>query len=465
MSADNDMSKKDPSGRRRLTASDIETGGALVEHLQGMGIDVSVDIASYRKALAHARSDNSKTGKARYMCHAEGGVYGFSYKGVIHLDLTKVDGELPVHEYAHLWCEAFRYLNREGWSRLVTLAKGDKDTWDLIKDTHPGIKDENDLVEEAIATFSGKRGALRLELELRRMTMKDNDYKRKWNNIYRNISKVLQDFWRHVGTYMSVNYRSMEEVCDRVLKDLVDGVNPRKDIERYLRARDEEYMRAAMTGDTRKAMSMMGEALRENIGNGMTPYITVGGYRELRLLARKVKTGDMEALGTAAAMMAPLVPKDAVIVPTPSHTGRATDMLALSRMISRKAGVPVCDILRSEPRESQYSHKNETGKPMRSSELGIVLSGTLPEGRIPLVIDNVISSGNTAEACIQALGTGVMLALADADGDYTRAVTLKSAQPVARDRKGRIVPLSGRFDLSPKAKKMLAGRHTKGRGL
>ena len=436
-----------------------------MEHLQGMGIGVSVDIASYRKALAHARSDNSKAGKARYMRHGDGGVYGFSYKGVIHLDLTKVDGELPVHEYAHLWCEAFRYLNREGWSRLVALAKGDKDTWDLIRDTHPGIKDENDLVEEAIATFSGKRGATRLERELRRMTMRDSDYKCKWNNIYRNISKTLQDFWRQVGTYMSINYRSMDEVCDRVLKDLVDGVNPRKDIERYLRARDEEYMRAATAGDTKKAMSMMGEALRENIGNGMTPYITVGGYRELRPLAHKVKTGDKDALEKAAAMMAPLVPKDAVIIPAPSHTGRAADMLELSRVISRKAGVPVCDILRSEARESQYIHKYRTGKPIGSYELGIVRRGTIPEGRIPLVIDNVISSGNTAEACIQALGTGVMLALADADGDYTRAVTLKSAQPVTRDRKGRIVPLSGRFALSPKATKLLAGRYVKVRGI
>lgn len=441
--------------RRRLSAADIETGGALVEHLQGMGVDVTTDLAGYRKALHEARHDNSLTGKVRYMRDSQDRTYGFTYRGRIHLDITKMDGELPLHEYAHLWCESLRQLNRESWDNVVGMMKSDADTWDFIRNSHPGITGDDDLAEEAVATYSGRKGADRLSAELERMAARDSSYRSKWGNIFRNIGKSLQDLWKQVGTYLNLEYRSAGEVYDRVLKDFVDGVNPRKDIEKHLQARDGEYMDAVRSGDIPKATYIFSKALKENVGNGMTPWLTAGNYRDLRRLARRVKTGDREAINEAAGMMAPFIPADAVLVPAPAHTGEARDMLALSYELSRQTGAPVRDILHSDERESQYAYKKENGHAMKASELGIRATGDLPEGKIPVVIDNVISSGNTAEACVKALGTGIVLCLANADGEYTRAATLKSASPVMYDRKGQVIPLSRRFDLSLRTKRRM----------
>ena len=444
-----DITQQRPS-TRRISASDVETGGALVDHLRRMGVSVTVDLDSYRRTLHRARKDNSLAGRIRYMKNTDGRAYGFSYQGRMFLDLAKVDGELPIHEYAHLWCESFRYLNKQGWSHIVDMMKRDSDSWNFIKGSCPEIMDDDNLAEEAIATFSGKRGAERLRAELQRMAVRDDVYKSRWSNIFQNVSKCLQDFWKQVGPYMGIRYHSKEEICDRVLKDFVDGVNPRKDIERYLKARDVEYMDAVQSGNMSKATAIFTEALKENIGNGMTPFVTAGNYRSLRHLARKVKDSNREALEEAAGMMAPLVPPGAVLVPAPSHIGKASDMLALSHVIAGKTGAIVADVLVSSPRKSQYEYKCETGKPMLSDELGITAKGRLPKGRLPIVIDNVISSGNTAEACIRALGTGVMLSLANADGDFKRAASLRSARPVLYDKSGHVVPLSHRFHLSLK---------------
>lgn len=435
--------------KRKLTAEDIEAGGALVDHLRSMGVAVNCNINGNRKAFKTAKQDKSETGKMRAFVNDKGERYGFSYKGEIYLDPRKIDANLPIHEYAHLWCEAFRKLNSEGWKEVVSLMKSDAESWTAVKDLYPTLDNDNDIAEEVIARYSGKHGEERFISELKRMSPKDENYSSRWGNIFKNISKAIQDFWKKMGDSIHMRYSSPEEVYDQVIKDFADKVNPRKKVTGYLVSRDKEYMEAVESGNKELSFKIFNEALKENIGNGITPFVSVGGYRgSLQHLAHEVKTGNPAVIERIADMMSPLIPSEAVLIPAPSHKGYATDMLALSEAIAQRTGAEIADVLKSDKRVSQYTAKKETGKAIDSDKLGIYAVGEIPNGKIPIIVDNVVDSGNTAEACVRAIGKGVVISLADATKPYAHSSTLRSAAPILRDRNDRVIPLSQRFDMS-----------------
>lgn len=436
---------------RHLTPADREAGGALVDYLGRIGIAVHTDNNENRRILKAARQDNSEAGKIRHFKTQDGTAYGFAYKGELHLDLRRVDAELPLHEYAHLWCEALRRVNPDNWRNVVSIIRDDAASWQFVKASYPELHDADDIAEEVIAQYSGRRGAEKLRDELARMTPRDADYGSRWGNIFQNVSKAIQDFWKHIGDSLNIRYSSAEDVYDQILNDFARKVNPVAKVERYLKERDTAYQLCVEGGDLDTAAAMFEEALQEHVGNGVTPFMAVDGYRgKLDRLAHEVKGGSDDAVHRAARLMAPLVPTYSVLVPTPSHEGYATDMLALALAISEETGAPVADVLKGTPRERQYDVKRTTGKPMAADAMGIRMEGVLPQGYMPVVIDNVVHSGNTAEACVKALGKGVVLSLASAVSQERHVSSLKSLEPVIYDKNGVLIPLSERFTLKSK---------------
>lgn len=446
---DDELQSRRERSREELenVLTDRETGGALVEHLQDMGIDVTTDVRENRRIRKQAENDKSENGELRRMHTPDGKTYGFAYRGKLYLDPRKIDGKLPIHEYAHLWSEALRKLNPDSWNNVVSLIKADADTWRFVQERNPEITDENALVEEVIATASGERGQECLKAEYERMSKRDGNYTSKWGNIWKNISKALQDFWKQVTDFLHINYKSAAQVYDQVLKDFVDGVNPRRKVEDWLERRNNDYMEAVQKGEKEKASAIFMEALKEEVGNGITPFVAVDKYRNVSSLAKRVKSRDAEAVREVAEMMKPLIPENAVLVPVPSHTGEATDMLDVAKVLGELTGSEVADVLKGAPRASQYDTKKETGAAISSSDLGIRMEGQLPEGKLPIIIDNVVDTGNTAEACVQALGRGVVVSLGRSVDDTHHAATLKSADPIVTNRRGDVVPLDERFDL------------------
>ncbi|MBQ3827042.1 MAG: nucleotidyltransferase domain-containing protein, partial [Prevotella sp.] len=431
---------------RRLTPEDREAGGALVDQLEAMGIEVSTDGRTNRKVLKESEKDKSVNGRVRYMRTSDGRNYGFTYDGKLFMDLRYLDAELPLHEYSHLWCEAMRKLSPDSWQSVKDVILNDFDTLRFVREAYPDIKDDDHLVEEVVATYSGRKGAEKIRAELERMSKRDDGYKSRWSNIFGNISKAVQDFWKKTGDFLNMKYMSADEIADQILKDFASKVSPVKKMERYLQERDAVYA-DAVSNDPDLAALMVSEALEESVGNGITPVLAVGSYKSrLGTLARNIKTGDEESIEKAAELIAPLISFEvAVLVPAPSHDGHATDMLKLCEAISRISGHQVLDILEGDARESQREVKLSTGVPLTAKQLGIRLKGELPFGVMPVVIDNVVNSGNTAEACIQALGRGVVVALSSAVSHYRHAASLRSAAYVAYDRKGDLIPLSKRF--------------------
>lgn len=379
--------------------------------------------------------------KIKFFKTQAGTAYGFALDGKIFVDTKIATAETPIHEYTHLWAEVLREQNPREWKNIVSLMKGAPEIWNKVVKQYPELHSDDEIADEVLAQYSGKRGYERL------MQMHSDGEVSK--DALDKLMEALEKLWKKVAEFFSIHYTSKEEVADRVLRDLLSGVNPRQEVEKYLQRQDKQYMKAVERGDEKKVQEIFQKSLRFAIGNGMTPYIAVDGYRgKLAGLARKVKTMDKTAINTAAEKMAPLIPRNAVLVPAPSHKGEATDMLKLAKAISRRRHVEVMDVLKSYERERQYTSKKFGGKAISSDNMGIVAIKDIPEGKIPVVIDNVVSTGNTAEACVKALGFGIVVSLADATTAYRHTASLKSAAPVMRNQAGEVIPLSKRFDLS-----------------
>lgn len=137
----------------------------------------------------------------------------------------------------------------------------------------------------------------------------------------------------------------------------------------------------------------------------------IGRYGgSLRRLALRVKDGRRSALLRAAALMAGRVPTGAVVVPMPSHLGRAAATLAVAEGIWRiRPDVSVCDALEAAPHGGRYAAKKAGRTP---EAVRMRLRQSVPHGRRVFVIDNCVDTGATFRAASAALPDASLLVLA-----------------------------------------------------
>ena len=87
------------------------------------------------------------------------------------------------------------------------------------------------------------------------------------------------------------------------------------------------------------------------------------GTKGARELVHRVKNNDVEAIAIMARAMAAVaierLPADCILIPVPSHTGRASNTLDLAKQISALTGFPVFDIINGSHRDTWYSVKQQ----------------------------------------------------------------------------------------------------------
>ena len=174
-------------------------------------------------------NDAEITDHVRFFKTKNGEAYGFTVGGKIYYDPRIANAETPVHEYAHLWAEALRNGNAEEWKNVVELMKGTP-VWNEVKARYTELKSDDEIADEVIATYSGRRGAERLREEQRKIADGDGSVSEKAAAIsaLERVKQALKKFWKAVADFLHIHYKSAEEVADRVMKDLLDGVDPRK---------------------------------------------------------------------------------------------------------------------------------------------------------------------------------------------------------------------------------------------
>ena len=173
-----------------------------------------------RKQRVYHGSGADITDHVRFFRTKDGEAYGYTVGGKIYIDPRIANSETPVHEYAHLWATALRSGNAEEWKNVVGLMKGTS-VWEEVKKRYPELKTDDDIADEVLATYSGRRGAERLREEM-------DNAKGDAKSALQRVKEAIERFWKTTADMLHIHYTSAEEIADRVMKDLLDGVDPRK---------------------------------------------------------------------------------------------------------------------------------------------------------------------------------------------------------------------------------------------
>ena len=173
-------------------------------------------------------NDAEITDHVRFFKTKNGEAYGFTVGGKIYYDPRIANAETPVHEYAHLWASALKANNAKEWKNVVDLMKG-TNVWEEVKKTYPELETDDEIADEVLATYSGRRGAERLREEMRKAAAEGDGVMGKAEAVsaLQRVKRAIDRFWKAVADFLHIHYTSAEEVADRVMKDLLDGVDPR----------------------------------------------------------------------------------------------------------------------------------------------------------------------------------------------------------------------------------------------
>ena len=188
-------------------------------------------------------------GEQRFLRTADGEVYGLVKDGRIYLDPKVATSETAVHEYTHLWGDMLRRKDSEQWSHTVKELKNSV-LWEEVKELYPELKTDDEIADEVLSTFSGRRGAERLREEARRVADGEGGVftKAKAIETLERVKEAIARFWEGVARMFGINrYRSVEELADMAMKDLLDSKNPMKD-ESGMRKRGEVGETLATSG-------------------------------------------------------------------------------------------------------------------------------------------------------------------------------------------------------------------------
>lgn len=179
-------------------------------------------------------ADVIEVNNPRYFRTPSGEAYGFTVDGKIYLDPRIATAETPIHEYAHLWADMIRNVNAEAWNDIVGLMKATP-IWEEVRGLYPELKTDDEIADEVLAHYSGRRGAERLreaQQQAAAETGKSVFERAAAVAAIQRVKQALAKFWQSVAELFHIRFTSAEEVADRVLADMLNGVNPNQYIKR-----------------------------------------------------------------------------------------------------------------------------------------------------------------------------------------------------------------------------------------
>ena len=188
---------------------------------------------SYRpgvKVLEESAKQRARLREHRYFRTPGGEAYGFTVDGKIYLDPRIATAETPIHEYAHLWADMIRNVNTEAWNDIVGLMKATP-IWEEVRGLYPELNTDDEIADEVLAHYSGRRGAERLreaQQHAAAETGKSVFERAAAVAAIERVKQALAKFWQSVAELFHIRFTSAEEVADRVLADMLNGVNPNK---------------------------------------------------------------------------------------------------------------------------------------------------------------------------------------------------------------------------------------------
>ena len=178
-----------------------------------------------RNFVLFNEKDAQITDHVRFFKTENGEAYGFTVGGKVYLDPKIATTETAVHELTHLWADMLRKENPKEWKHVVELMKGTP-VWDEVKAKYPELKTEDEIADEVLAHYSGRRGAERLRAEQQRLAREEGVSMLDRASAVAAIERVkdaLNSFWKKVADLLGIHFKSAEEVADAALADILNG--------------------------------------------------------------------------------------------------------------------------------------------------------------------------------------------------------------------------------------------------
>lgn len=181
-----------------------------------------------RNYVIFNESDVRITKHVRFFRSSKGESYGFTMNGKIYIDPRIATAETPIHEYTHLWADMVRRQDSGAWQDIVSLMQ-DTPVWETVRMQYPELTSTDDIADEVLARFSGQHGAARLRSVMDRV-MKDKGATTESAalDVIRRVKEALKKFWEKVCSLLDIKSMNPEALADRVLSDLLDGVDLKK---------------------------------------------------------------------------------------------------------------------------------------------------------------------------------------------------------------------------------------------
>lgn len=184
-----------------------------------------------RNYVIFDEEDLKITDHVQFMKTPSGTLYGWTVGGKIYLTKDGLNPNTPIHEYTHLWAQAMKERNKEGWQSVKELLR-DTPVWDEVlkdKNYQDILDDEDAIASEALSRISGKKNAEKMGAEARKMIDEAKDYvdKAKAISLLEHMKSALKKFWNWVGKdlFGIKKFSSVDEITDRVLYDLTNGTD------------------------------------------------------------------------------------------------------------------------------------------------------------------------------------------------------------------------------------------------
>ena len=167
--------------------------------------------------------------KVRFFRTADGDAYGYTVGGKIYIDPRIATSETPIHEYAHLWAEALQKANPKEWQNVVELMKECKTVWEQVKKEYPELRTDDEIADEVLAHYSGRRGAERLRQEAAKAAEDAKGVLDKASVVsgFGRLREAIKKAWKHIAEdILHIHFTSADEVADKVMYDLLNKVKP-----------------------------------------------------------------------------------------------------------------------------------------------------------------------------------------------------------------------------------------------
>lgn len=238
-------------------------------------------------------------GQPMFYRRPNGTVYGWTNGTTVYLTESGMNPNTPIHEYTHIWADAMRKHNPEGWKSIVKLLKGTPVWNEVMADAnYANIHgNENQVASEALSRISGRENAAKMEAMAQQMideNANDTVKKHRARKLLDRMRKALQEFWSWVGKELFgiKNFESIEQVTDRILYDLVSGtgLNPVSSFDTSAAERENIIAKAQADGTYLKAP------------NGKDTNLTPEQWVTVRTKAFKRWFGDWESNAEVDAM-------------------------------------------------------------------------------------------------------------------------------------------------------------------